>query len=45
MEGFCDAVLGDLDVVGVFRGKSAIFEGGGEEVDNSEGQPLFGVGS
>ena len=44
MEAFGDAVLGDLDAVGVFGLESTVFERGGEEVVDGEGEAFAGVG-
>jgi len=43
VEAFGDAVLGDLDAVRVFGLQGAVFEGGGEEVDDGEREALAGV--
>lgn len=43
MEGVGDAGGGYLDGFAVFGSESAVFEGGGEEVDYGEGEALFGV--
>ncbi len=43
VEGVGDAGGGDLDAFGVFGRQGAVFEGGGEEVDDGKGETLFGV--
>lgn len=43
MEGVRDAGGGYFDRFSVFGRESAIFEGGIEEVNYSEGESLFGV--
>lgn len=43
MEGVGNAGGGYFDGLGVFGCQGAIFEGGGEEVDYSKGETLFGV--
>ena len=43
VEGVGDARGGNFDTLGVLGGQGAVFERGGEEVDYSEGQTLFGV--
>lgn len=45
MEAFGDAVARDLDGVCIFGGNRAVFEAGGEEVDDGEGEALARVGS
>ena len=44
MEAFCYAVRRDLDGISVFGLEGAVFEGGGEEVNNRQRQALAGVG-
>jgi len=44
VEAFGDAVGGDFDAVGVFGLEGAVFEGGGEEVDDGQREALAGVG-
>lgn len=44
VEAFGDAVGCDFDRVGVFGLQGAVFEGGGEEVDDGEREALAGVG-
>lgn len=43
LEGFRDAVDGDIDGVFVFGGEGAVCGGGGEEVADCEGEALFCV--
>jgi len=43
VEGVGDAGGGDFDGFAVFWGEGAIFEGGGEEVNDGEGKALFRV--
>ena len=43
MEGVGDAGSGYLDGFSVFGCKSAVLEGGGEEVDYGKGKPFFGI--
>ncbi len=45
MEGVGDAGGGYFYALAVFGGESAVFEGGGKEVDYGEGETLFGVES
>ena len=43
VEGVGYAGLSHFDRFAVFGGEGAVFEGGGEEVDDGEGEALFGV--
>lgn len=42
-EGVGDTGGGYFYALGVFGGQGAVFQGGGEEVDDGEGETLFGV--
>lgn len=43
MEALGDDIVGNFDRVGVFGCQGAVFEGGGEEVDDGEGKTLARV--
>ena len=45
MEGFGDTGLSHFDRFGVFRGERAVFERGGEEINDGEGETLLGLGN